>query len=102
MDTRTDHVLRTRIGGRFVDLPGTIGGIRAALPEDRRADFDRAIAEAPLTEVPLVAARWGLPPEAIAEDDALVDQLRAGDHSRFGPIDFDALDAADDVSGPAT
>jgi len=82
MDTRTD-VLRTRVGGEFVDLPGTIGGIRAALPEARRAEFDRAIDAAPLAEVPLVAARWSLPPEAIAEDDALVAQLRAGDDSSF-------------------
>ncbi|MGC0417222.1 hypothetical protein [Embleya sp. AB8] len=83
MDTRPEHVLRTRIGGRFVDLPGTLDGIRASLPEDRREEFDRAVGSVPLTEVPLVAARWSLPPEAIAEDDALVAQLRAGDHSSF-------------------
>ncbi|MYW00221.1 hypothetical protein [Streptomyces sp. SID3343] len=86
--------LRTRIAGQVVDLPGTLGGIRASLPEDQRAEFDRAVDEAPLLEVPLVAARWGLPQEAIDEDDALVEQLRAGDFSDFAGLDEESASSA--------
>ncbi|GCD99682.1 hypothetical protein [Embleya hyalina] len=82
--------LRTRIGGEFVDLPGSIGSIRASLPEDRRAAFDAAIDEAPLMEVPLIAARWGLPQEAIDEDEALIEQLKRGDFSGFAEMDESA------------
>ncbi|MER6915144.1 hypothetical protein ABT354_25995 [Streptomyces sp. NPDC000594] len=82
-----EPVLRTRIGGRIVDLPGTLDGIRDSLPEDQRAAFDREIGSAPLLDVPLIAARWGLPQEARDEDDALADQLRTGDFTGFGQLD---------------
>ncbi|MFE3206303.1 hypothetical protein [Embleya sp. NPDC059237] len=75
------HVLRTHIGGALVDLPGTIGEIRAGLPEDRRAAFDAAIDATPLHLVPAVAARWGLPAEAVAEDEEAFRRLESGDYS---------------------
>ncbi|ANW21641.1 hypothetical protein [Streptomyces clavuligerus] len=78
-----EPVLRTRIGGRTVDLPGTLDGIRASLPREQRAAFDREVGSAPLLDVPLIAARWGLPQEARDEDDALADQLRTGDFTGF-------------------
>ncbi|MFI1865238.1 hypothetical protein [Streptomyces jumonjinensis] len=88
-----EPVLRTIIGGETVDLPGTLEGIRDSLPEDQRADFEREIWSAPLAEVPLIAARWGRPQEAHDEDEALVQQLRAGDFRGFTTPGDDALEA---------
>ncbi|GLF96892.1 hypothetical protein [Streptomyces yaizuensis] len=97
-----EPVLRTRIGGRTVDLPGTLDGIRAALPEGQREAFDRAVGSAPLLDVPLIAARWGLPQEARDEDDALADQLRTGDFTGFGDLDDEPGDGpGDDQDGGA-
>ncbi|MER7047033.1 MULTISPECIES: hypothetical protein [Streptomyces] len=86
-------MLRTTIGGEIVDLPGTLEGIRASLPEEQRNEFEREIWSAPLTEVPLIAARWGRPQEAHDEDEALVQQLRAGDFSGFTSLEDDTLEA---------
>ncbi|MFI6984988.1 hypothetical protein ACIBSV_41240 [Embleya sp. NPDC050154] len=83
MEAEPGAVWRTRIRGRSTDLPATLDDIRAALPEARRAGFDRCVGSALLVDVPLVAARWSLPPEAIAEDDTLIAALRAGDDSGF-------------------
>lgn len=38
------------VGGRTVELPNTLAEIRAALPEERRAEFDKTIGETPLDE----------------------------------------------------
>ncbi|MFJ2819461.1 hypothetical protein [Streptomyces sp. NPDC087294] len=35
----------TQVGGETVALPSTADGIRAALPDARRAEFDAALAE---------------------------------------------------------
>ncbi|CAM5291817.1 hypothetical protein GCM10010329_80950 [Streptomyces spiroverticillatus] len=68
--------LTTWSGGREIDLPDTIPGIRAALPPDRRGAFDLALAEAGVDEVPAVLRHWLL---ELAEDDEereLTEQLR--------------------------
>ncbi|WP_040876858.1 hypothetical protein [Embleya scabrispora] len=83
MQAEDARLLHTRVGGRFVDLPGTLDGIREALPEDRREEFDRAVGSVPLAHVPLVAARWGLPAEAVREDEALLAGLETGNGSGF-------------------
>lgn len=41
--------LKTFVGGAEVDVPNSIPAIRATLPEERRAEFDRAINEAGCT-----------------------------------------------------
>ncbi|GCE01580.1 hypothetical protein [Embleya hyalina] len=83
-----DPVLITHIGGELVELPGSLGGIRAGLPDDAaREAFDAEIDAAPLTQVPLIAARWGLPQEAIDEDEAIFRRLEAGDHSGMIPAE---------------
>ncbi|MET7305032.1 hypothetical protein [Embleya sp. NPDC005575] len=70
------------VGGRTVTLPNTLAEIRAALPEERRAEFDKTIGETPLDELPRVAVlHYALPDEARAEDDALMDRIQAGDFS---------------------
>ncbi|WP_331769286.1 hypothetical protein OG948_36465 (plasmid) [Embleya sp. NBC_00888] len=39
----------TVVRGEHVQRPNTLAGIRAALPEERRAAFDEAMAHTPLT-----------------------------------------------------
>ncbi|MYW06050.1 hypothetical protein [Streptomyces sp. SID3343] len=88
-----EHVLVTHIGGERVELPGTIGGIRAGLPDDdTRDEFDRAIAQAPLEHVALIAAQWGLPKAARDEDDALIARIRAGDPTAARELTPEELD----------
>ncbi|MFD7547404.1 hypothetical protein ACFV0R_25900 [Streptomyces sp. NPDC059578] len=80
-------VLRTNIGGRMVDLPASLDGIRAALPADQRDTFDREIGSAPIIDVPLIAARWSLPQEAQDEEEAMLQRLRNGDFGGFTGLD---------------
>ncbi|MGX2997043.1 hypothetical protein JNUCC64_22735 [Streptomyces sp. JNUCC 64] len=82
-----EPVLRTHIGGRTVDLPASLDSIRAALPEDQREAFDREIGAAPITDVPLIAARWSLPPEARDEEEAMLQRLKSGDFGGFTGLD---------------
>ncbi|WP_190121433.1 hypothetical protein [Streptomyces inusitatus] len=58
-------------------FPATIEGIRQALDEDRRAEFEAEISRTPGHELTYAALRWGYPPEDLAEEDALVAELRA-------------------------
>jgi hypothetical protein len=81
--------LKTVVGGVLVELPGTIADIRAALPEHQRAEFTEAIESAPVNEVGRIAARWALPPEAIAEDDEAFRSLEAGTYTPAAYADED-------------
>ncbi|NUU21451.1 MAG: hypothetical protein HOV68_08040 [Streptomycetaceae bacterium] len=74
----TRPTLKTVVDGVVVELPGTIADIRAALPEEQRDAFTEAIETAPINEVGRIAARWALPPEALAEDDEAFRSLEAG------------------------
>ncbi|MFE7132490.1 hypothetical protein ACFVIM_16690 [Streptomyces sp. NPDC057638] len=75
-------MLTTVVRGRRVELPNTLGEIRAQLPEERRAEFDRVIAATPLEQVRMVAImRFALPDEAQREDEEIVARLDAGDWS---------------------
>ncbi|MFI1825143.1 hypothetical protein ACH41E_01645 [Streptomyces sp. NPDC020412] len=58
-------------------FPATIEGIRDALDEDRRAEFDVEIVRTPGHELTYAALRWGYPPDDLAEEDALIAELRA-------------------------
>ncbi|WP_406296993.1 hypothetical protein OG948_15115 [Embleya sp. NBC_00888] len=51
-------VFRTRVNGRLIETPATIAGIRAALPEDRREEFDKAIEHTPARDMLLVMNQW--------------------------------------------
>ncbi|MFD7015336.1 hypothetical protein [Streptomyces sp. NPDC059928] len=53
-----DSMLRTFSNGREVEVPATIPGIREALPEGRRPDFDRAIAAADVHTIHSVMRHW--------------------------------------------
>lgn len=68
--------LTTWSNGQEIELPDTIPGIRAALPEERRGDFDQALAEAEVGAVDAVLRHWLF---ELAEDDQereLTAQLR--------------------------
>jgi len=98
MAERGEHVLITHVDGELVELPGTLAGIRAGLPDDAaRAEFDEAIAHAPLDRVAMIAARLGLPDRARAEDDAAFERLRAGDLS--GLVWAEDVHLSDDQAG---
>lgn len=77
----------TVIGGEPVEIPATIEGIRATLSPAQAEAFDGEIARTPAQDLHRVLARWALPPEAEAEDDAVVARLRAGDFSGCVPQD---------------
>ncbi|WP_020550186.1 hypothetical protein [Embleya scabrispora] len=71
--------ITTTIDGRPAELPGTLNDIRAALPEDQRAEFDREIGDAPLRLVAAIAVHWAIPPEERARIEADADRIRSGD-----------------------
>ncbi|MFE5326121.1 hypothetical protein ACFRCG_06970 [Embleya sp. NPDC056575] len=78
----------TVVRGERVELPNTLGKIRAALPEERRAAFDEEMYSTPLDQIQARALLgWALPPEADAEDDEAAAQARAGE--RFGFFDHE-------------
>ncbi|MGC0417616.1 hypothetical protein [Embleya sp. AB8] len=70
----------TSVRGKTITLPDTLDGIRANLPEERRAEFDRVIGSTPLRQIVQVALmQFALPPEAQDDDAAAGDRIRAGD-----------------------
>ncbi|WP_372409663.1 hypothetical protein [Streptomyces luteireticuli] len=73
----------TTIGGRRVELPGTIRSIREVLPEEQRAEFEQEAEQAGADEIGGVLARWALrTPQAYDPDEeALIARLKAGDLS---------------------
>ncbi|GHC48756.1 hypothetical protein [Streptomyces cinnamoneus] len=78
----------TTIGGRTVELPGTINSIREALPAPLRAEFEREAEQAGADEISGVLARWALrtPQAHDPEEEALIARLKAGD---FSGVHFD-------------
>ncbi|GAA2267590.1 hypothetical protein GCM10010232_69950 [Streptomyces amakusaensis] len=84
----------TQVHGETVTLPSTAADIRAALPAERRAEFDAALAELDVAGAPeelrtLRLAWWALQavPGAVEETDAEVARLRAGDYSGVVTLD---------------
>lgn len=67
----------THIGGEMVELPASINGIRAALPEEWREKFDEEVGDAHARDLLLILNRWALrPTPAWDEDIAAVEALR--------------------------
>ncbi|GAA2265947.1 hypothetical protein GCM10010232_67770 [Streptomyces amakusaensis] len=77
----------TRIGGEPVGLPMTIESVRAALPEEERAEFTAQIESTPGPQLAQVLATWALPAPAWEQIEADIARLKAGDHSGFHPQD---------------
>ncbi|MHB9861873.1 hypothetical protein [Streptomyces sp. YIM S03343] len=76
--------LRTFVDGAEVDVPNSIPDIRAALPEERREDFDHAINEAGVHDIHAVMRHWML--EAVPDPaaEALLQRLAADEAERRG------------------
>ncbi|MFF8960823.1 hypothetical protein [Streptomyces sp. NPDC014894] len=84
----------TQVRGETVTLPSTAADIRAALPAERQAEFDAALAELDAAGAPeelrtLRLAWWALEtvPGAVEETDAEIARLRAGDYSGVVTLD---------------
>ncbi|MFR9724977.1 hypothetical protein ACL02R_16670 [Streptomyces sp. MS19] len=75
----------TYLDGEAVALPRTIKDVRAALPPERRGEFDRAVSEAPAEELFGLVGHWAIEtrPDLRAKDESLFAQLEAGDFSGF-------------------
>jgi hypothetical protein len=62
--------------GERVEVPATIGGIRAALSPDQRERFTAEIDAANIDELSTVVRRWIVELATFPEDEELFDQLR--------------------------
>ncbi|WP_405645350.1 hypothetical protein [Streptomyces uncialis] len=60
-------------------FPATIEGIRAALDTERLPEFEAEITGTPGHELTYAALRWGYPPEELAEEDALIADLKTAE-----------------------
>ncbi|MGC0418537.1 hypothetical protein [Embleya sp. AB8] len=70
------------ISGGVRVLPNTLGAIRAALPEDRRAEFDAEMYSTPLEHIMRRAILgWAIPPEEQEQAEAAMERVRQGDLS---------------------
>ncbi|AXU16830.1 hypothetical protein [Streptomyces clavuligerus] len=87
MDEKTTWT--TLVGGREVQIPATIDGVRQALAADpaRLAEFEAEIGRTPAARLAQTLAMWALPVEAWAEIDAQMDRLAAGDFSGCTPME---------------
>ncbi len=76
--------LKTFVNGVEVEVPNSIPDIRAALPEERRAEFDRAVDDAGVHDIHAVMRHWML--EAVPDPaaDALLEKLAADEAERRG------------------
>jgi hypothetical protein len=76
-------VWRTWHDGEEIELPASIDGIRAALPAERRAEFDREVGGAAPAELELLLGHWALEtrPDLRAADEETFRRLEAGDFS---------------------
>ncbi|MFI5620997.1 hypothetical protein [Streptomyces sp. NPDC051567] len=60
-------------------FPATLDGVRAVLDTGKLAEFEADIAATPGHELVYAALRWGYPPEDLAEEDALIAELKAAE-----------------------
>ncbi|MFE3515401.1 hypothetical protein [Streptomyces sp. NPDC059166] len=74
--------LKTYVGGTEVDVPNSIPAIRAALPEERRAEFDEAINDAGVHEIQAVMRHWMLESVPDPEAEKILDRLARDEAER--------------------
>ncbi|MDF6019705.1 hypothetical protein [Streptomyces sp. JH34] len=74
--------LKTFVGGTEVEVPNSIPAIRAALPEERRAEFDDAINEAGVHEIQAVMRHWMLEAVPDPEAEQILDRLAQDEAER--------------------
>ncbi|WP_405616092.1 hypothetical protein OG292_22285 [Streptomyces sp. NBC_01511] len=76
--------LTTYVGGAEVEVPNSIPAIRAALPDGRREDFDRAINAAGIDEIHAVMRHWMLEAVPDPQADEILDRLAQDEAERRG------------------
>ena len=76
--------LKTFVNGVEVEVPNSIPCIRAALPEERREEFDQAINEAGVHDIHAVMRHWMLEAVPDPEAEALLQRLAADEAERRG------------------
>lgn len=91
--------LKTLVDGVEVEVPNTIPDIRAALPEGRRAEFERAINAAGVDEIHAVMRHWML--EAVPDPDAeaRLARLASDEAERRGAEGPEERGAAESAAG---
>ncbi|MFI2210243.1 hypothetical protein [Streptomyces sp. NPDC020141] len=67
------------LAGRRVEIPSSLGGVRAGLAAERAAEFDAEAVRTPGASLVYVILDWALPEGAAREDPEAVERLRAGD-----------------------
>lgn len=72
----------TWISGQETQMAATIPGVRAALPQERRADFDQDINAATFATIATVLGHWMLEAYPDPEADATMDRLAAEEAAR--------------------
>lgn len=76
--------LTTFVNGVEVEVPNSLPDIRAALPEERREEFDRAINEAGVHDVHAVMRHWMLQAVPAPEADVILARPAADEAERRG------------------
>ncbi|UCM88996.1 hypothetical protein [Streptomyces marincola] len=78
-------VWRTWLDGEEIELPASINGIRAALPPERREQFDEAVGAAAAGDLELLLGHWAQEtrPDLRAAQEAVFRRLEAGDSTGF-------------------
>lgn len=74
--------LKTFVDGAEVEVPNSIPAIRAALPEARREEFDRAINEAGVHDIQAVMRHWMLEAVPDPEAERILDRLARDEAER--------------------
>ncbi|MFJ8771384.1 hypothetical protein [Streptomyces microflavus] len=74
--------LRTFVSGTEVEVPNSIPDIRAALPEERREEFDLAINGAGVHEIQAVMRHWMLEAVPDPEAERILDRLAQDEAER--------------------
>ncbi|MFJ7420555.1 hypothetical protein ACIQXD_18385 [Streptomyces uncialis] len=87
MTVRAGPVWSLPLAWGQVEVPASIGGVRAVLDEGRVAEFEAEIARTPAVDLVYAVLAWALPARAFTEDPATVARLRAGDFT--GVLDGD-------------
>jgi hypothetical protein len=82
--TTVAEPLKTFVGGIEVEVPNSIPDIRAALPDERREEFDRAINNAGVHEIHAVMRHWMLEAMPDPEAEALLERFAADEAERRG------------------
>ncbi|MEO3753594.1 hypothetical protein [Streptomyces sp. B6B3] len=96
MSDTTPATWKAYLDGEMIDLPATIDGIAASLPQERRQTFLDEAHAAPASELQLILGHWSLEtrPDIRAADDEIFARLETGDFADCVPLDDTETGAA--------